>query len=63
MYNKKGKNTIWIYAVILFTCVFILLLLTGYSQVKFNRNLNEYRNKLISSEEEISISSHNLKLL
>jgi TolA-binding protein len=61
MYNKKGKNTIWIYAVILFTCVFILLLLTGYSQVKFNRNLNEYRNKLISSEEEISISSHNLK--
>lgn len=61
MYNKKGKNTIWIYAVILFTCVFILLLLTGYSQVKFNRNLNEYRNKLISSEEEINISSHNLK--
>lgn len=61
MYNKKGKNTIWIYAIILFTCVFILLLLTGYSQIKFNKNIDEYKNKLISSEEEKSISSHNLK--
>lgn len=61
MYKNKSKNTIWIYALILFTCVFILLLLTGYSQIKFNRSLNEYRNKLISSEEEINISSHNLK--
>ena len=61
MYKNKSKNTIWIYALILFTCVFILLLLTGYSQTKFNRSLNEYRNKLISSEEEINISSHNLK--
>lgn len=61
MYKKKGKNTIWIYATILFACVFILLLLTGYSQTKFNKNLDEYRNKLVSTEEEKNISSHNLK--
>lgn len=61
MYNKKGKNKILIYAIILFTCVFILLLLTGYSQIKYNKNINEYRNRLISSEEEKNISSHNLK--
>ncbi|MDQ2086025.1 hypothetical protein RBH29_06165 [Herbivorax sp. ANBcel31] len=61
MYNKKGKNSIWIYAIILFTCAFILLLLTGYSQIKFNKDIDDYRNKLMSSEEEKNISSHNLR--
>lgn len=38
------------YAVILFTGAFIILLLTAYSQVKFQNNISEYQNKLSSQE-------------
>lgn len=47
MYNKNNtKNAIWIYAVILFTSAFIVLLLTAYSQIKYNKNLENYRNQI-----------------
>ncbi|TYQ14763.1 UNVERIFIED_CONTAM: hypothetical protein Cloal_1139 [Acetivibrio alkalicellulosi] len=60
MYKQKGKNSIWIYAIILFSCTIALLLFTGYSQSKLNSSLEDYRNKLIDSEEEKSISRHSL---
>lgn len=44
-----GKKTIWIYAVILFTSAFIVLLISAYSQMKFKKNANEY-----SSSNEIN---------
>lgn len=48
--NKNEKKQIWMYALILFTVAFIVLLLTAYSQVKFQNNISDYQNKLSSQE-------------
>lgn len=48
--TKSEKKQIWIYALILFTGAFIVLLLTAYSQVKFQNNISDYQNKLTSEE-------------
>lgn len=45
--KKNKKNKVFMYAIVLFTCAFIVLLLTAYSQVKINRNME-------SSELEIN---------
>lgn len=45
--NTKGeKNTIWIYAVILFSCAFMILLLTFYSQEKLQNNTEKLSSKI-----------------
>jgi TolA-binding protein len=54
--NKNEKKQIWMYAVILFTGAFIILLLTAYSQVKFQNNISDYQNKL-SSQEKAKINA------
>ena len=53
--SKNDKKQIWIYALILFTGAFIVLLLTAYSQVKFQNNISEYQSKL-STEEKANIN-------
>jgi TolA-binding protein len=50
--NKSEKKTIWLYAVILFTSAFVVLLLTAYSQIKFNKNIDEYKNRISSEEKQ-----------
>lgn len=50
--NDNKKSKIWVYAVILFTSAFVVLLLTAYSQIKLNRNLSDYRNQINSKETE-----------
>ena len=50
--NDNKKSKIWVYAVILFTSAFIVLLLTAYSQIKLNRNLNDYKNQISHKETE-----------
>ncbi len=52
MRNKNIKKAIWLYAVVLFASAFILLLFTYYSQNKFDRNLNDYANKLSIEEKK-----------
>ncbi|MEN2775063.1 tetratricopeptide repeat protein [Acetivibrio clariflavus] len=52
--NNNDKKTVWVYAVILFTSAFIVLLITAYSQIKVNKNIDEVRNKLGSTEREKS---------
>ncbi len=54
--SKNEKKQIWMYALILFTGAFIVLLLTAYSQVKFQNNISEYQNKL-SSQEKAKINA------
>jgi len=46
------KNKVWIYAVILFTSAFIVLLFAGYSQIKLNSNIDNYKNEISSKETE-----------
>ncbi|QNU66991.1 tetratricopeptide repeat protein [Ruminiclostridium herbifermentans] len=53
--SKNDKKQIWIYALVLFTGAFIVLLLTAYSQVKFQNNISEYQSKL-STEEKAKIN-------
>lgn len=50
--KKSNKGKIWIYAVVLFTSAFIVLLLTAYSQIKFNRNILNYQNRISVQETE-----------
>lgn len=54
--TKNEKKQIWMYALILFTGAFIILLLTAYSQVKFQNNISDYQNKL-SSQEKAKINA------
>lgn len=60
MNNSKDKKTVWIYAVVLFTSAFIVLLITAYSQIKVNQNIDEVKNKLGSTEKEKSNFQMNL---
>lgn len=60
MDNKKDKRTVWIYAVILFTSAFIVLIVTAYSQMKVNQNIYDVRNKLGVTEKEKSNFQMNL---
>jgi TolA-binding protein len=50
--KKNNKGRIWLYAVILFTSAFVVLLITAYSQIKFNKNIDNYRSQIHSNESE-----------
>lgn len=52
--SKKNKNNVWVYAVILFTSAFIVLLLTAYSQIKFTNNMDNIKKRL-SEEEKVKL--------
>lgn len=58
--NKDKRNFLWIYTVILFSSAFIVLFLTGLSQVRLANNIEEYKKKL--KEHEKSIQGFNLSL-
>lgn len=49
---KNKKANVWLYAVILFTSAFIVLLFAGYSQIRLNRNLDDYKKQVFSTETE-----------
>lgn len=50
--NENKKSNIWLYAVILFTSAFIVLLFAGYSQIKMNQNLEDYKSQVFDTETE-----------
>jgi len=50
--EANKKSNIWIYAVILFTSAFLILLFTAYSQIKLNKSLDNYKNQIRSKETE-----------
>ncbi len=50
--KENKKASIWLYAVILFTSAFIVLLFAGYSQIRLNQNLNEYKSQVFNTESE-----------
>lgn len=52
MNNKNARSKIWLYAVVLFTSAFIVLLLTAYSQIKLNKNLSDLNNEVYTKEHE-----------
>jgi len=50
--RENKKASIWLYAVILFTSAFIVLLFAGYSQIRLNQNLKEYKSQVFNTESE-----------
>jgi septal ring factor EnvC (AmiA/AmiB activator) len=60
--NKKGKSSIWMYAVILFTSAFIVLLLTAMSQIRFNKHIDDYKSQIHIKEDEKNRFKSNLTI-
>jgi TolA-binding protein len=58
--KKEDKKKVWIYAVILFTSAFIVLLLTAVSQIKLNKNISDYKTQIFVKEKEKSDFKLNL---
>ena len=50
--KRNVKANIWVYAVVLFTSAFIVLLITAYSQIKLNRNIVDFKNQISSQKSE-----------
>lgn len=50
--NENKKSNVWLYAVILFTSAFIVLLFAGLSQIKMNKNLSDYKSQVYHTESE-----------
>lgn len=61
--QNESKRTVWIYAVVLFTSAFIVLLITAFSQIKFSKNIDEYKNKISAKEKEKIYFQDNLSSL
>jgi len=58
--DKNGKAKVWVYAVILFTSAFIVLLITAYSQIKFTRNIDNLETQISTKENEKNMFQLNL---
>jgi len=50
--NENKKSNVWLYAVILFTSAFIVLVFAGLSQIKMNKNLSNYKSQVYNTENE-----------
>jgi TolA-binding protein len=52
METRKKKQSVWLYAAILFISAFFVLLFTAYSQIKLNKNLENYKSQVFNTESE-----------
>lgn len=53
MEDKRNiKAKIWVYAVVLFTSAFIVLLVTAYSQIKQQRNIDDFKTQISKEQNE-----------
>lgn len=50
--KTNNKSNIWLYAVILFTSAFLVLLFAAYSQIRMNQDLKDYKSQFIDTETE-----------
>lgn len=58
--RNNAKMKIWVYAVVLFTSAFIVLLLTAYSQIKMNRSIDKYKHQINEKDNENTRFEFNL---
>lgn len=53
MADKRNiKAKIWVYAVVLFTSAFIVLLITAYSQIKQQRSIDDFKTQISQQQSE-----------
>jgi len=57
--KEKKRASIWVYAVVLFTSAFIILLFTAVSQIRLNKYLDEYKNRVDIQETEKNLVQEN----
>lgn len=50
--KDKKKSNVWFYGIILFTSAFIVLLFAGFSQIRMNRSLDDYKSQVFNTESE-----------
>lgn len=50
--KRNIKAKIWVYAVVLFTSAFIVLLITAYVQIKQQRSINDYKTQISVQQNE-----------
>ncbi len=69
-HDVTKQKKLWIYAVILFACAFIVILATGYSQIKIKNSLNNAQSKAsnavkksISAEQNLSSANKKIDSL
>jgi tetratricopeptide (TPR) repeat protein len=58
--NKNIRKTVWLYAVILFTSAFVVLLLTYYSQLRTDKSISDYLDRLSKEEKKSLLYQTNL---
>ncbi len=56
---EKKKASVWVYAVVLFTSAFIILLFTAISQIRINNYLDDYKSKVDIKETEKNLVQEN----
>lgn len=52
MNDNENKKNVFLYAVIFFSCALIILIITGYSQIKYSKSINEFENIITNQEKE-----------
>lgn len=50
--SDNKKSNVWLYAVILFTSAFIVLVFAGLSQIKMNKSISTYKSQVHNTENE-----------
>lgn len=57
--KENKRASVWVYAVVLFTSAFIILLFAAISQIRINNDLDEYKSKVDSKETENNLVHEN----
>lgn len=58
--DEKKQKKLWMYAMVLFACAFIVILVTGYSQIKLKNKYYDYSKKASSVEKKNASFEQNL---
>lgn len=59
-HDVKKQKKLWMYAMVLFACAFIVILVTGYSQIKSKNNLYDSTKKVTSEQQKNERFEQNL---
>ncbi len=57
---RQGMNRLWVYASAIFLIALVILIFTAYSQMKFNKQIVDYKSQLLNNETEKSEYEFNL---
>lgn len=59
-YDVTKQKKLWMYAIIMFACAFIVILATGYSQIKLKNSYNQANSQASSAKKQTKSVEQNL---